>query len=216
MNVFSNPIKEANRIGAESAGRDGLLATISRLQPDEACAKLACTLEGLSQTEADARLKKFGPNIVARERKATILEELWGRARNPLNALLLTLATTSYFLGDVRAAIVIAIMVILAITTAFVQEHRSNEAAAQLRAMVHTTASVRRNPSRSEDPFSEIPIERLVPGAVLRLSPGDMVTGALRLREAQGLFIHPSSLTGGAKPADRQASSRRSGPRGAL
>ena len=133
------------------AARDGLLATISRLQPDEACAKLASTLEGLSDTEADARLKKFGPNIVARERKATILEELWGRARNPLNALLLTLATVSYFLGDVRAAVVIAVMVILAITTAFVQEHRSNEAAAKLRAMVHTTASVRRSPSRQSD-----------------------------------------------------------------
>jgi P-type Mg2+ transporter len=44
-----------------------------------------------------------------------------------LNALLLSLATVSYFLGDIRGAIVIAIMVILAITTAFIQEHRSNE-----------------------------------------------------------------------------------------
>jgi len=50
-----------------------------------------------------------------------------------LNALLLSLAAASYFLGDVRAAVVIAIMVVLAITTAFIQEHRSNDAAAQLR-----------------------------------------------------------------------------------
>src|SRR5260370_4554633 len=203
MNVFSNPIKETNRIGAEAAARDGLLATISRLQPDEACAKLASTLEGLSQTEADARLKKFGPNIVARERKATILEELWGRARNPLNALLLTLATTSYFLGDVRAAVVIAVMVILAITTAFVQEHRSNEAAAQLRAMVHTTASVRRNPSRSEDPFSEIPIERLLPGGVVRLSAGDIIPRDVRFLGAKDLFINQSSLTAASLPPDK-------------
>lgn len=75
MNVFSEPIKETNRIGTESAARDGLLATISRLQPPEACAKLGSALEGLSETKAAARLKKFGPNIVARERKATILEE---------------------------------------------------------------------------------------------------------------------------------------------
>jgi len=205
MNVLSKPIKETDRIGAGSAARDGLLAAISRLQPDEACAKLASTLEGLSQTEADARLKKIGPNIVARERKATILEELWGRARNPLNALLLTLAATSYFLGDVRAAVVIAVMVILAITTAFIQEHRSNEAAARLRAMVHTTASVRRNPSRSEDPFSEIPIERLVPGDVVRLSAGDMIPGDLRLLEAKDLFINQSALTGESMPAERHA-----------
>jgi Mg2+-importing ATPase len=205
MNAFSKPHREADHIGVDLAARDGLLATISRLQPDEACAKLASTLEGLTETEAEARLKKFGPNIVARERKATILEELWGRARNPLNALLLTLATISYFLGDVRAAVVIAVMVILAITTAFVQEHRSNEAAAQLRAMVHTTASVRRTPSRSEDPFSEIPMERIVPGDVVRLSAGDMIPGDLRLLEAKDLFINQSALTGESMPAERHA-----------
>ena len=205
MNVFSKPIQETDRFGAEPAAHDGLLAAVSRLQPREACAKLGSALEGLSDTEADARLKKFGPNIVARERKATILEELWGRARNPLNALLLTLATTSYFLGDVRAAVVIAVMVILAITTAFVQEHRSNEAAAKLRAMVHTTASVRRVPSGSEDPFSEIPMERLVPGDVVRLSAGDMIPGDLRLLEAKDLFINQSALTGESMPAERHA-----------
>src|SRR5450759_838934 len=127
MNILTKP-KSTDRTNAESVDHDGLLATISRLQPDEACAKLASTLEGLTETEAEARLKKFGPNIVARERKATIREELWGRAGNPLNAWLLPLATTYYFLGDVRAAVVIAVMVILAITTAFIQEHRSNEA----------------------------------------------------------------------------------------
>ena len=179
----------------------------SAAERDEACAKRASTPAGLSQTEADARLKKFGPNIVARERKATILlEEFWGRARNPLNALLLRLwRPLSYFLGDVRAAVVIAVMVILAITTAFVQEHRSNEAAAKLRAMVHTTASVRRNPSRSEDPFYEIPIERLVPGDVVRLSAGDMIPGDLRLLEAKDLFINQSALTGKSMPAERHA-----------
>ena len=205
MNVLSKPIKNSDGTNLESVDRDGLLATISRLQPDEVCATLASTLEGLSETEADARLKKIGPNIVARERNATIVEELWGRARNPLNALLLTLAATSYFLGDVRAAVVIAVMVILAITTAFIQEHRSNEAAAKLRAMVHTTASVRRTPSRSEDPFSEIPIERLVPGDVVRLSAGDMIPGDLRLLEAKDLFINQSALTGESMPAERHA-----------
>src|ERR1019366_3314978 len=83
MNVSQTPIKSSDRTHAESVDREGLLAAISRLQPDEVCVKLGSALEGLSETEADARLKKFGPNIVARERKATILEELWGRARNP-------------------------------------------------------------------------------------------------------------------------------------
>jgi Mg2+-importing ATPase len=205
MNIFSAPAKQTHRFGAEPAASDGLLATVNRLQPHEACAKLGSVLEGLSEAEAAVRLKKFGPNLVARERKATIPEELWSRARNPLNALLLTLASVSYFLGDVRAAVVIAAMVVLAITTAFIQEHRSNEAAARLRAMVHTTASVRRSPCRSDDPFSEIPMDCLVPGDVVRLSAGDMIPADLRLLEAKDLFINQSALTGESMPAEKHA-----------
>ncbi|MCS3727234.1 magnesium-translocating P-type ATPase [Bradyrhizobium betae] len=205
MNFWSKTHMETGHIGAEAAVHDGWLAAISRLQPEEACAKLGSALEGLSEPEAATRAKKFGPNLVARERKATIPEELWSRARNPLNALLLTLATVSYFLGDVRAAVVIATMVVLAITTAFVQEHRSNEAAARLRAMVHTTASVRRLPSRSDDVFCEIPIDQLVPGDVVRLSAGDMIPADLRLLEAKDLFVNQSALTGESMPSEKHA-----------
>ena len=107
-------------------------------------ALLRTSPEGLDPAEAQARLASAGPNLVTKEGRPSVLRELWGRAKNPLNALLLSLAAVSYFLGDIRAAIVIGVMVILAITTAFIQEHRSNDAAAKLRAMVKTTASVKR------------------------------------------------------------------------
>ena len=205
MNFFSKLIHHSDSRHARRAPDDGHLGAVSRLQPAEACAEVGSHLEGLTQTEAARRQKKFGLNLVTRERKATILQELWGRARNPLNALLLTLATVSYFLGDIRAAIVIAVMVVLAITTAFIQEHRSNEAAARLRAMVHNTASVRRIPSGSDDPFSEIPMEQLVAGDVVRLSAGDMIPADLRLLEAKDLFINQATLTGEAMPAERHS-----------
>ena len=97
-----------------------------------ACTECASCVEGLDQAEAERRLAYFGPNLITREKKPTILRELVGRIQNPLNALLLALAIVSYFLGDIRAAAVIAIMILLAVTTAFIQEHRSNEAAANV------------------------------------------------------------------------------------
>ncbi len=206
MNFLSTQL-EKRRIGAEVGVRDGVLAEISRLEPDEACTRLESSPDGLLDYEAAVRFKKFGPNLVARERKPTIPEEIWNRARNPLNALLLTLAVVSYFLGDVRAAVVIAAMVVLAITTAFIQEHRSNEAAARLRAMVHTTASVRRKLVRSDDGFFELPIDQLVPGDVVRLSAGDMIPADLRLLEAKDLFVNQSVLTGESMPDEKHAQS---------
>src|SRR5579871_3835508 len=203
MHLLSKPTKKIDR--ADGAASDGWLLAISRLEPGEACTKMGATAEGISAAEAAARLKKLGPNLVARERKPTIPEEIWNRARNPLNALLLTLAVVSYFLGDVRAAIVIALMVVLAVTTAFIQEHRSNEAAARLRAMVKTTASVRRPPQVGGSDFSDVPLETLVPGDIVRLSAGDMIPADLRLIEAKDLFVNQSALTGEAMPAEKFA-----------
>src|SRR6516164_7004140 len=167
--------------------------------------RLGSSVEGLTAAEASARLQALGLNLITRERKPTILQEIWGRARNPLNALLLTLAAVSHFLGDDRAAIVIVVMVLLAITTAFVQEHRSNAAAARLRAMVRTTASVKRRTQPAEGQFDETPIGEVVPGDIVRLSAGDMIPADLRLIEAKDLFVNQSALTGEAMPAEKFA-----------
>lgn len=197
--------RKVDRVPGKPAARDSLLETTARLPPEGAFATTGSDIAGLTQSEAEQRLRKYGPNLVARERKPSVLREIWGRTRDPLNALLLTLAIISYFLGDVRAAVVIAAMVVLAITTAFVQEHRSNEAAAKLRAMVHTQASVRRRMRGGEAGFDEIPLEQIVPGDIVRLSAGDMIPGDLRLVEAKDLFVNQAALTGEAMPVEKFA-----------
>ena len=70
------------------------LADLCLLTPMEACRALESTPPGLPEDEAARRLQRFGPNLVGHERPPTMLGELWGRARNPLNALLLALAAT--------------------------------------------------------------------------------------------------------------------------
>jgi Mg2+-importing ATPase len=177
----------------------------SILEAPASCARVGSSVEGLSADEAVLRLKTTGPNLVTRERRLTVLEELWGRARNPLNALLIVLAATSYFLGDTRAAIVISLMVALSVGIAFVQEHRSNEAAARLRAMVKNTASVKRRGADAAAGFVEVPIDALVPGDVVKLSAGDMIPADLRLIETKDLFVNQSALTGEAMPAEKFA-----------
>ena len=188
-----------HKIGAEQ------LFAVSKLSAVPACETLGSQMTGLVTAEAARRLGSYGLNLVTRERKPTIIQEIWGRTKNPLNALLLTLAVVSYFIGDMRAASVIVLMVFLSVITAFIQEHRSNEAAAQLRAMVKTTASVRRMDAGGHEDFIEVPIETLVPGDVVRLCAGDMIPADLRLLEAKDLFVNQSALTGEAMPAEKYA-----------
>ena len=190
---------------AGNAGEERELLELSKTPAQATCEKLGSSPFGLTSDEATGRLKIYGLNLVTRERQPTIPEEIWSRSKNPLNALLVTLALVSYFLGDVRAAAVILVMVLLSIITAFIQEHRSNEAAAQLRAMVKTTASVRRGAAGAHVDFVEMPIETLVPGDVVRLSAGDMIPGDLRLLEAKDFFVNQSALTGESMPAEKYA-----------
>src|SRR5262245_1018888 len=101
---------ERDRLPSQAAD----LFALGQLAAEPLCQRLRSSLAGLTCEEAACRLQDFGLNLVARERKPTILQEIRGRAKNPLNALLLTLAAVSYFIGDMRAAIVIVLMVLLA------------------------------------------------------------------------------------------------------
>ena len=120
------------------------LLALARLAVGEGYLALESSPEGLAPDEIRRRLHRYGPNLIAREQQPSLARELWRRASNPLNALLATIATASFALDDARAGFVILVMVALSILMAWVQEHRSNEAAARLRALVKTSASVRR------------------------------------------------------------------------
>ena len=106
---------ERDRLPSQAAD----LFALGQLATEPLCQRLQSSVAGLTREETARRLQDFGPNLVAREQRPTILQEIWGRARDPLNALLLTLAAVSYFIGDMRAAIVIVLIVLLAVGTAF-------------------------------------------------------------------------------------------------
>jgi Mg2+-importing ATPase len=181
------------------------LREIALLAPDEALQRLGGSANGLTTEEAEARLRSVGPNEVAHEARHTILGEIISRSINPLNLLLLTLAAASYFIGDQRAAIVIAVMVLLSVSLGFFQEHRSNKAADALRRMVQTNVTVRRQDGGTAPGHNDVPIGQVVPGDIVLLSAGDMIPADVRLISAKDLFINQSTLTGEAMPLEKHA-----------
>ena len=189
--------------GAAASGK--ALGEVALLSPDEALQRLSSAAGGITPEQVEERLRSVGRNQVAHEARHAIFGELVSRSINPLNLLLLSLATSSYFLGDQRASIVIAVMVALSITLGFIQEHRSNKAADALRRMVLITASVRRQVPGVAQDHAEVPIEQLVPGDIVLLSAGDMIPADMRVISAKGLFINQSTLTGEAMPLEKVA-----------
>jgi Mg2+-importing ATPase len=181
---------------------DAELRAIARLPAGEALARLKTTAQGLAAPESAARLKTYGPNRVVSQARAPILVEIWRRARNPLNLLLVTLAAVSLALGDLRSAAVIFAMVALSVGLGFVQEHRSSQAAAKLSAMVRVRAAVLRPGAPQPEPE---PIDDLAPGDVVRLAAGDMIPADVRILSSKDLYVNQSALTGESLPAEKHA-----------
>src|SRR6478735_3810879 len=159
---------------------------------------LGTAATGLSQSEAAERLRKYGPNEVAAQKPVHWLRRLLRMLRNPLVLLLGTLATISIATGDLRAATVMGLMIVLGVTLRFVQEARADATAEKLRAMIHVTATV----TRDAQPC-EVPLREVVPGDVITLAAGDMVPADVRLVAAKDLFVNQSSLTGESMPVEK-------------
>src|SRR5262249_4924760 len=110
----------------------------------------------------------------------------------------------SYLTDELKAVVVVSIMVTVSVLMRFLQEFRSSKAAEKLKAMVRTTATVfRKHPEQERDGTirevqekRELAFENLVPGDILQLSAGDMVPADVRLLSSKDLFVSQSALTG--------------------
>ncbi len=172
----------------------------ARADPDTVLKELGSNLSGLSVAEADFRLKKVGTNEIAREKRQSALIRLLGNLVNPLVLLLGALGVLSFLTGDLRAMVVIFVMVVLGVVLRFLQEMRADNAAEKLRAMVRNTATLVRGGKEEE-----VSLKMLVPGDIIRLAAGDMTPADVRVLFAKDLFLNQAALTGEALPVEKKA-----------
>jgi Mg2+-importing ATPase len=197
-----NPSKHQGKVTDEKGAHfsDQLLEK-SRIDTDTVLKELKSQIDGLSEAEATARLKQYGPNEIAREKRQSPLMRLLDNVKNPLVILLTALGVLSYLTGDLRAMVVIFVMVLLGVVLRFFQEMRADNAAEKLKAMVSNTATLVRDGKEKE-----VSLKLLVPGDIIRLAAGDMVPADVRVLSAKDLFLNQAVLTGESLPVERTAS----------
>ena len=128
-------------------------------------AELKTGEQGLTEAEAQRRLKEYGPNAVGDEQHFPRLKLFVKACLNPLVILLSVLATITFATAqtpsDIAGGVLMVMMVVLGVSLRFFQEARADAAAAKLKAMIHVTATVMRDGKERE-----IPLAELVPGDV--------------------------------------------------
>lgn len=171
--------------------------------------------DGLTVEDAARRLAVDGPNEVAHDQAPPAVLQFLQAFQNPFIAVLVVLAAissvTDIYLplragqgADYTGVLIIVTMVALSALLRFWQEYRSGKAAETLKAMVRTTATVRRRASPDAKPeLMEIPMAQVVTGDIVRLSAGDMIPADIRLLDSRDLFVSQAALTGEALPVEK-------------
>ena len=173
---------------------------------DELLSELETSLKGLSESDAEERIDKFGTNDPGKKMKRSISVQILSHFANPLVIVLLIIATTSMFLDNKLGAYLIYFMAVISVFLSFSQEFKASKEAEKLSEIVSSTASVYRDGN-----IQEIKIKEIVPGDIVYLSAGDMIPADLRIITCKDLFINQSSLTGESFPMEKFQISKNTG-----
>jgi P-type Ca2+ transporter type 2C len=155
---------------------------------------------GLTEKESAFRLKRYGLNTLLTHPERSAVSILADQLKGPVVWLLVTAAAVAAAVGEWPEAT--AILIVLAINTliGFFTEFRAVRSMEALRKLGSRSARVRR-----EGLLKTILAEQVVPGDIVVLESGDIVTADIRLVEAKNLFCDESTLTGESSPVEKSA-----------
>jgi magnesium-transporting ATPase (P-type) len=173
------------------------------LSPPALFAKLGCQDQGLTQTEAQDRLARFGPNELPRPERPGLLRLFVRQFLNPLVYLLLAAALLSLLVGQWLDALFIFAVLLLNAGIGTVQEWQAQESAAALEHLVPQKALVRRNGR-----WQILDSHDLVPGDLLRLESGTTISADIRLIHVEDAQVDESLLTGESLAVEKSAADR--------
>jgi len=166
----------------------------------ELLARLNSSAGGLSSAQAAAALDQFGPNEIAAKGRHSMVSDLYERCKNPLVILLFVIATVSFFMGDIKATVVVGGMLFLSVFLSYIQEARSSAAVEKLQKLVKTTVTILRDGKECE-----ISLEEIVPGDIVILAAGSLIPADLRILSAKDFFVTQSALTGESMPVEKNS-----------
>lgn len=146
---------------------------------------------GLTLSQAEDRLRHFGPNQLETEEKLGLVHLFINQLRSPLVYILVGAAAITLLMGDFKDATIIFVVVILNTLLGFYQEYRTSKALQALRGYLKPQVLVLRQGRRVE-----VLLEKLVPGDVVTLDTGDSLPADGLIISSTQMALSESILTG--------------------
>ena len=162
-----------------------------------------CRIRGLNNKEVERRLSRYGLNEFDEEKKETLFAKICHHLKEIPTLVLIAAASIaaymSIFQGDTWSKVIIIMsIVVINVTLGIYQESKAEKALEALKKMNAFKTKVVR-----EGLKQVIEANQLVPGDIIELTAGDVITADARLIEASSLQVEEAALTGESQPVEK-------------
>ncbi len=157
--------------------------------------------KGLSENEALSRLKQYGPNQLEQKPGKSLLQMFAEQLNNALIYILFAAVIVTVMLQEYIDAVIILVVIAVNAVLGVYQEKKASKALESLQQLTFPKSTVKR-----DGKITEIDASELVPGDLVMLQAGQLITADLRLTESKSLQVEESALTGESVPVDKDAS----------
>ena len=171
----------------------------------EVCKNLDTDIKkGLSSSQAQSRLEKYGKNALTQKKKQSIFIKFLSQFKDFMVLILLIASGISFVTafvsgdGDFIDPIMILIIVILNAVVGTVQECRAEKAIDALKKLSAPHTKVIRNGK-----LITVLSDELVRGDIISFESGDLICADCRIIESSSLKAEESALTGESVPSDK-------------
>ena len=165
---------------------------------DEVLKEFRTGSDGLSTKQAEENLAKYGKNALVEGKKKTAFQVFLEQFKDLMVIILIIAAVISAFTGDLESTLVIIAVLILNAILGTVQHVKAEKSLESLKSLSSPSAKVLRNGKKIE-----IDSKDVVPGDIMLLEAGDMVTADGRILDNYSLQVNESSLTGESTNIDK-------------
>jgi Ca2+-transporting ATPase len=178
---------------------DGLTLKPWSAESDQVFRELDVSPEhGLTPEEVKKRRSKYGRNLLRQAKRRSVCKILVDQFKSLILLLLVIAAILAFSFGQVLEGFAIIAAIFINAAIGFVIELKAVRSMESLRELGTVETTVLRNGETTK-----VAADELVPGDIVLLEGGDVVTADLRLCEASKLRANESILTGESVPVGK-------------
>ena len=156
--------------------------------------------QGLTGSEAAARLSRYGRNEIAREKPPSVWVVALGQLRDPMNIMLVAVVAVSFVIGEISTGVMVALLILLNVVLGSRQELKARASIDALSNLQVPQAKVVRDGA-----LVLVPAFEVVPGDIVQVEAGDIVPADGRIVRAASVETQEAALTGESAPIPKDA-----------